>query len=54
MGPKKYNGQELDERTGACLVGHGFGRDTKTLKREPNQNFGKPPGNLFVVGLRLL
>ena len=35
MGPKKYNGQELDERTGACFVGHGFSRDTKTLKRRP-------------------
>ena len=35
MGRKKYNGLELDERTGACLVGHGFSRDTKTLQRRP-------------------
>ena len=30
MGHKKYNGLELDERSGACLVAHGFSRDTKT------------------------
>jgi hypothetical protein len=35
VGQKKYNGLELDERTGACFVGHGFSRDTKTLKRRP-------------------
>ena len=35
MGQKKYNGLELDERTGACFVGHGFSRDTKTLQRRP-------------------
>jgi hypothetical protein len=26
VGQKKYNGLELDERTGACFVGHGFDR----------------------------
>jgi hypothetical protein len=29
VGQKKYNGLELDERTGACFVGHGFSRDTR-------------------------
>jgi hypothetical protein len=31
VGHKKYNGLELDERTGARFVGRGFSRDTKTL-----------------------
>ncbi len=32
MRQKKYNGLELDERTGACFVGHGFSRDLKLPK----------------------
>ena len=43
VGHKKYNGLQLDERTGTCFVGHGSSRDMKLPNDAPHRRAAVSP-----------
>jgi hypothetical protein len=53
VGQKKYNGLELDERTGARFVGHGFSRDTRLPNDVPYRSAAVSPSVAVVFEFRL-